>query len=100
MKMLKHTLMNDILFKMLFVQYPELLRVLAAVLLDIKHESITEFTVTNPEIPPESLGEKFCRLDVNMIVDGQRVDLEVQTGDEGDYPERSLYYWARDFSSA
>ncbi|MDR2733828.1 MAG: Rpn family recombination-promoting nuclease/putative transposase [Spirochaetota bacterium] len=30
-----------------------------------------------------------------MIVDGQRVDLEIQVKDEHDYPERSLYYWAR-----
>jgi len=50
-------------------------------------------------MPPESLGDKFCRLDINMIVDGQRVDLEIQVNDEGDYPERSLYYWAREFST-
>lgn len=35
-----------------------------------------------------------------MMVNGQRVDLEVQVNDEGDYPERVLYYWAREFSSA
>jgi predicted transposase/invertase (TIGR01784 family) len=85
---------------MLFVIYPCLLRRLVAVLLGIPLESITEFEITNPAIPPESFGEKFCHLDVNMLVNGQRVDLEVQVGDEGDYPERSLYYWARDFSSA
>jgi predicted transposase/invertase (TIGR01784 family) len=26
--------------------------------------------------------------------------LEIQVADEGDYPERSLYYWAREYSSA
>jgi len=100
MKPLEHKLTNDILFKMLFVKYPDLLKKLVAVLLGIPLENITEFAITNPEIPPESLGEKFCRLDINMVVNGQRVDLEVQVGDEGDYPERSLYYWAREFSSA
>jgi len=35
-----------------------------------------------------------------MVVNGQRVDLEVQVNDEGNYPERSLYYWAREFSTA
>ncbi|MDR0817494.1 MAG: Rpn family recombination-promoting nuclease/putative transposase, partial [Clostridiales Family XIII bacterium] len=100
MKLLEHKLTNDILFKMLFVKYPELLKKLVAVLLGIPLESITEFALTNPEIPPEALGEKFCRLDINMLVNNQRVDLEVQVADEGDYPERSLYYWARDFSSA
>jgi predicted transposase/invertase (TIGR01784 family) len=35
-----------------------------------------------------------------MEVDGQLVDLEIQVADKGNYPERSLYYWARDYSSA
>jgi len=84
---------------MLFVKYPDLLKQLVAVLLGIKYDSIEQFIITNPEMPPESLGDKFCRLDINMVVDGQRVDLEIQVNDEGDYPERSLYYWAREFST-
>ena len=51
-------------------------------------------------MPPENLGDKFCRLDINMTVNSQRVDLEVQVNNEGDYPERVMYYWAREFSSA
>jgi predicted transposase/invertase (TIGR01784 family) len=35
-----------------------------------------------------------------MTVNGQRVDLEVQINNKGDYPERVLYHWAREFSSA
>jgi predicted transposase/invertase (TIGR01784 family) len=100
MKTLKHKMTNDILFKMLFVKYPNLLKQLVAALLSIPLESITEFAIINPEIPPESLGEKFCQLDIHMTVNEQRVDLEIQVNNEGDYPERSLYYWARDFSSA
>jgi predicted transposase/invertase (TIGR01784 family) len=97
---LEYTFKNDILFKMLFVQYPDLLKRLVAELLSIPYDSIEQFVITNPEMPPESLGDKFCRLDINMTVDGQRVDLEIQVRDEGDYPERSLYYWARDYSTA
>ena len=100
MSKLKYTFKNDILFKMVFVKYPELLKRLVADLLKIRFESIQEFVITNPEMPPESIGGKFCRLDINMIVDKQRVDLEIQVGDEGDYPERSLYYWARDYSTS
>ena len=100
MTKLEYTLKNDTLFKMLFVRYPELLKRLVSNLLGIQLESIGEFVITNPEMPPEALGEKFCRLDINMLVDGQRVDLEIQVNDEGDYPERSLYYWAREYSSA
>jgi predicted transposase/invertase (TIGR01784 family) len=51
-------------------------------------------------MPPEAIGNKFCRLDVNMIVDAVRVNLEVEVSNRGDYPERSLYYWAREYSSA
>ncbi|MDR0248604.1 MAG: Rpn family recombination-promoting nuclease/putative transposase, partial [Oscillospiraceae bacterium] len=100
MTKLKHTFKTDTLFKILFVKYPDLLKHLIAQLLGITPESISEFAVTNADTPPETYGEKFCRLDVNMLVDGQRVDLEVQVDDEGDYKERSLYYWARAYSSA
>jgi len=56
---LKHKLTNDILFKMLFVKYPNLLKRLVAVLLGIRHEDITQFEITNPDMPPETLGDKF-----------------------------------------
>jgi len=35
-----------------------------------------------------------------MVVNGQKVNLEVQVEDEKDYAERSLYHWARIYSSA
>ncbi len=85
---------------MVFVQYPNLLKRLVAELLSIRLESIKEFEIRNPEVPPEVIGDKFCRLDINMTVDGQRVDLEIQVEDQKDYPERSLYYWAREYSTA
>ena len=97
---LKYKFTNDTLFKMLFVAHPELLKKLVAVLMRIKVDSIGSFQIRNPEMPPESLGDKFCRLDINMTVDGQRVDLEVQVDDEGDYPERTLFYWAREYSTS
>jgi predicted transposase/invertase (TIGR01784 family) len=85
---------------MLFVKNPGLLKRLVARLLDIRYESIGRFVITNPEMPPEALGDKFCRLDINMAVDGQRVDLEVQVRDEHDFPERTLFHWAREYSTA
>ena len=100
MKKLQYTFKTDTLFKMLFVKYPELLKELVANLLGIPSGSIGQFTIKNPEMPPENLGVKFCRLDINMTVNGQQVDLEVQVSNEGDYPERVMYYWAREFSSA
>jgi predicted transposase/invertase (TIGR01784 family) len=85
---------------MLFVQYPDLLKRLVVKLLGISADSIEEFEIRNPEMPPESLGDKFCRLDINMTVNGQRVNLEVQVSDRGDFPERTLFNWAREYSTA
>ena len=97
---LKYKFTNDILFKMLFVKYPDLLEKLVAVLLKIQSDRIGKLEIRNPEMPPENMGDRFCRLDINMEVDGQRVDLEIQVKDEGDYPERTLFYWAREYSTA
>ncbi|MCL2367109.1 MAG: Rpn family recombination-promoting nuclease/putative transposase, partial [Oscillospiraceae bacterium] len=73
MTKLKYTLKTDTLFKLLFTKYPDLLRRLVAELLSLQYEEIKEFNITNPEILPETLGNKFCRLDINMIVNGQKV---------------------------
>ena len=97
---LDYTFKTDTLFKILFTHYPDLLKNLVAELLGIRLDSIGEFVVTNSEIPAESFGEKFCRLDINMIVDGQRVNLELQVRDEKDYPDRVLFHWARIYSSS
>lgn len=97
---LAYTFKSDVLFKMLFVQYPELLKRLVAVLLSIPIENIEQFNLINTEMPPEEIGKKFCRLDINMIVDDKRVNLEIQVEDEGNYPERSLFHWARVYSAA
>jgi predicted transposase/invertase (TIGR01784 family) len=100
MTKLEYTFKTDTLFKMLFVKNVDLLKALVSELLGIRLESIGEFQITNPEMPPEAIGDKFCRLDINMSVDGQLVDLEIQVRDERDYPERVLFNWARVYSNA
>ncbi|MCL2047311.1 MAG: Rpn family recombination-promoting nuclease/putative transposase [Defluviitaleaceae bacterium] len=99
-KKLEYTFKSDVLFKMLFVKHPHLLKRLVAVLLTIPVDTISEFIITNTDMPPEEIGKKFCRLDINMIVDGKRVNLEIQVEDEGNYPERALFHFARIYSSA
>jgi len=97
---LEYTFKSDVLFKMLFREYQHLLKRLIAVLLEIPLGSITDFYITNTEIPPEEIGKKFCRLDINMIVDDKRVNLEIQVEDEGNYPERALFHFARVYSAS
>ena len=99
MTKLKYTMKTDTLFKLLFTKYQDLLKRFVAELLGIEYESIEQFIIVNPDISPEELGKKFCRLDINMMVNDQKVDLEVQVADEGNYLERSLFYWAREFST-
>ena len=57
---LQYTFKTDVLFKLLFTKYPDLLKRLVTELLDIAYESIEQFDITNPDITPEELGEKFC----------------------------------------
>jgi predicted transposase/invertase (TIGR01784 family) len=100
MSKLKNTFLTDILFKSLFVKNRILLQFLIARLLKIPFESITKFEIRNTEMPPETLGKKFCRLDIHMTVNDQEVSLEVQVDDEGNFRERALYYWARLYSDS
>ena len=100
MKTLQYTFMTDTLFKKLFMDHRDLLQKLVAVLMGIPYESITHFHVQSGELSPATIMDKFCRLDINMVVNGQLVDLEIQICNEGDYIERVMFYWARDFSSA
>ena len=64
MAVLQYTLKNDLLFKMLFVKHPDLLKRLVSELISIDYESIEQFIITNPEIPPERMGDKYFRLRV------------------------------------
>ena len=54
MTKLEYTFKTDTLFKMLFVKHIDLLKQLVSELLEIRLESIGEFYITNPEMPPES----------------------------------------------
>ena len=97
---LEYTFKSDVLFKMVFVKYPNLLKRLVSVLLSIPVGNIEEFIITNTEMPPEEIGKKFCRLDINMRVNGKQVNLELQVRNQGNYPERTLFHWARLYASA
>ena len=91
---LKYKFTYDTLFKLLFVKYPDLLKRLVAAILGITVDSMNEFTITNPDIPPEAIGDKFCKLDISMVVGGKRVNLEVQVlskfSDKTCYPRRYI----------
>jgi predicted transposase/invertase (TIGR01784 family) len=97
-KILEYKFSNDVLFKMLFAGRTDLLKKFIALILGLNEDGTAEFAVTNPELPPEEIGDKFCRLDINMAADGVRIILEVQADKKGDFRDRSLFYWSREFS--
>ncbi|MCL2426175.1 MAG: Rpn family recombination-promoting nuclease/putative transposase [Oscillospiraceae bacterium] len=95
---LKYKFTRDTVFKLLFATRKDLLKRLIAELLNIEYVSIKKFIIKNPEITAEELGKKFCRLDISMQVNDQIVGIEIQVEDQSNFPERSLFYWAKEFS--
>lgn len=68
-------------------------------MLNIPTESITEIVVNNPEMPPESITGKFSRLDLSLTVDNRLVNVEIQVKNDVDYRDRTLFYWAKLYTS-
>lgn len=89
----------DIIFKKIFTENEDMLQSFVASMLDIPQESISEIKITNPELPPESASGKFSRLDLNMKVDDKLVNVEIQVKNDNDYRDRTLFYWAKLYTS-
>ena len=85
----------DIVFKMLMVRNPDLIR---AQLEAILGEPVLEFEVLNPEIPGDLTTDKYIVLDLRVrLKSGKRVDVEMQARTHDALTERVLYYAARDY---
>lgn len=89
----------DIIFKKLFTENEDLLRDFLSCILDIPIESIKEIRIVNTELVPEESDGKFCRVDLNMVVDDKLVNAEIQIYIDPDYRDRSLFYWAKLYTS-
>ncbi|MCL1913539.1 MAG: Rpn family recombination-promoting nuclease/putative transposase [Eubacteriaceae bacterium] len=75
-----------------------MLKNLVACSLGLQEVSIDEIVVANPEILPELIESKFCRLDINMVVGGKHVDIELQVANEGNFKERAMFYLSKMFN--
>ena len=91
----------DIIFKKIFTDKnnEDMLHSFVASMLDIPPESITKITVNNPEMPPELAAGKFSRLDLSLTVDNRLVNVEIQIKNDPDYRDRTLFYWAKLYTS-
>lgn len=86
----------DIVFKLLFLRNPDLLRSqLEAVL----GRRVRDFEVLNPEVPGEFPADKVIVLDLRVRMDsGERVDVEMQARADGCLADRFLLYATRDYA--
>lgn len=50
-------------------------------------------------MPPENVASKFSRLDLSLNVDDKLVNVEIQVKMEPDYCDRTLFYWAKLYTS-
>ena len=89
----------DIIFKKIFTDNKDMLHSFVASMLDVPQESISDIVITNPELPPETLAGKFSRLDLSLKVDNRLVNVEIQVKNDTDYRDRTLFYWAKLYSS-
>ena len=85
----------DIIFKKLFSENLDLLHELLAGLLQLPKNSIKNIVIKNSEILPDSISGKFVRMDLNMEVDNQLINVEMQYGTDSHYKDRTLFYWAK-----
>lgn len=90
----------DIVFKKMFsdVNNSDLLKHFLSNMLALPLDSIKEVTVTNPEIIPESLNEKFGQMDIRLKLNDSIVNVEMQISNEPDFKDRVLYYWSKLYS--
>ena len=88
----------DVVFKKLFTSDDEILRCFLADILEIPKGQIRNIKVENPNILPSVLNGKQSQLDLKMSVDDKIVNVEIQLCNEGNFPDRSVYYWSKMFS--
>ena len=91
----------DIVFKMLFANEKNLdiLEAFLSDLLDIPPGELHNVKVKNPEIEGSQIDEKYYRLDLNLDIGNQLVNVEMQVRQEKYFADRSLVYWSKLYSS-
>ena len=87
----------DIVFKTLFTtkDSQDILSDFLASVLDINPEDIKDIQIQNTELMPNSLEQKYSRLDIAMKLDDKLINVEMQVKKLKDFKERVLFYWAK-----
>ena len=97
---IRYPLTNDYMFHVVLQRSTESCRYFLAAVLGQKPEEITHLQILNPLIPGERLQKKQCILDIRLRINhGEQIGIEMQVSRIDDWPERSLYYLCRSFTS-
>ena len=89
----------DIIFKKIFTENEDMLQAFLADILDIPYEDIQDIIVAKQELTPETIDGKFSRLDLNLKVADKLINVEIQLKGDNDYRDRTLFYWAKLYTS-
>ncbi|MCH5192644.1 MAG: Rpn family recombination-promoting nuclease/putative transposase [Oscillospiraceae bacterium] len=91
----------DIVFKMLFAaeENKDILEAFLSDILDIPRSKLRSVRVKNPEIDPKHIDEKYYRLDLNIDVGDQMINVEMQVYYDAFYGARTILYWSKQYSS-
>lgn len=90
----------DLIFKKVFgteENKPWLINLISN-LLDIPLNLIKKVEILNSEIVPDYIDQKFSRLDLKVYINDDIVNIELQVHFQGDYAERTLFYWSKLYS--
>jgi len=98
---LKVTPKLDLVFKKVFgdVNNSDLLISFLSSVLDIDKAEIQDVEIINNEIIPDTYDQKFSRLDLLLKTSQGGINIEIQVDNRGDYTERTLFYWAKSYTT-
>lgn len=94
----------DVVFKELFIRKEELLKNFISDVLDIPFENIIKIVLTNPEIPSDFSDGKLVRLDLSVNLRQQDgietlINVELQVNRQSYFKKRTMFYWAKLYTS-
>ena len=96
---LEFTATNDYMFRAVFQSNENALKGLLSALLNIPINEIVSVTILNPIQLGEAIDEKTIVMDLNILLNHNKVlNLEMQVANQGDWPERSLFYLCKNYT--
>ena len=95
---LPYTLLNDLMFRIVFESNPDGLKKLLCSLLHMKETEIKDIQIKNPILLGEQIKDKKFILDINLLLNNEKIiHLELQVLSQDYWANRSLCYLCRNF---